>query len=59
MKLILDEEDRLVMELESWRARALKAEAKLESINAFVDEANAEFTKAAEEDAALVEQFNG
>lgn len=42
-----------------WQARAEAAEAKLSAAREFVAEANEEFTKAAAEDAAMVEQFNG
>lgn len=44
---------------EIWRARAEAAEAKLSAAREFVAEANEEFTKAAAEDAAMVERFNG
>ena len=36
-----------------------RLEAKLSAAREFVAEANEEFTKAAAEDAAMVEQFNG
>jgi len=55
-------EDRVVevtIQLEDVKMHRAALEAKLESINAFVDKANEEFTKAAAEDAAMVEQFNG
>lgn len=57
----------------AWRRRAVEVEcrqlelaeevarleAKLSAAREFVAEANEEFTKAAAEDAAMVEQFNG
>lgn len=49
----------LLQERAEWQARADRAEAKLAAITAFVDKANEEFTKAAAEDAAMVERFNG
>lgn len=48
-----------IMGREIWRARAEAAEAKLSAAREFVAEANEEFTKAAAEDAAMVERFNG
>ncbi len=45
--------------LRQMKARAEAAEAKLSAAREFVAEANEEFTKAAAEDAAMVEQFNG
>lgn len=43
----------------AWLGSDVVAEAKLSAAREFVAEANEEFTKAAAEDAALVEQFNG